>query len=52
MSAATEKNPALMFTKKGDDLRSTHKFTWWVMESEATVDLWLPSIIVKVAHFV
>jgi hypothetical protein len=49
---ATEKNPASMFIKKGDDLRSTHKFTWWVMESEATVDLWLPCTFVRVAHTV
>ena len=50
--AATEKNSASMFTKKSDYLRSTQKFTWWVMESGTTVDLWLPSIFVKVGHFV
>ena len=52
MPVATEKNSASMFTKKSDYLRSTQKFIWWVMESGTTVDLWLPSIFVKVGHFV
>ena len=38
-SVATEKKPASRFTKKGDNLRSTHDFTWWVMESSTSVDL-------------
>ena len=26
--------------------------SWWVMESGTTIDLWLSSLFVKVAHFV
>ena len=49
-----KKSLTLMFTKKGDDLRSTYKFSWWatIMDSKTTIDLWLPSFFVKVAHFV
>ena len=49
MPVITKRNPASMFTNNDNNLRLTHKFTWWVMESRTTVDLWLPSVL---AHFV
>ena len=41
-----------MFTMKSNDLKSTHEFTWFVIESGMTIDFWLPSLFMKVAHFV
>ena len=38
-SVATENKPTLRSTKKGDDLRSAHIFTWLVTESGKTVDV-------------